>query len=83
MQAAVKDLDRHGIDPAQLKADLDATDPNAREIALTQTALHYGDIMGRDCLVRYQLKGKTLAVASIYRDVASLKEEAAMERGAS
>jgi NADPH-dependent 2,4-dienoyl-CoA reductase/sulfur reductase-like enzyme/nitrite reductase/ring-hydroxylating ferredoxin subunit len=42
-----------------------------------------GDIMGRDCVVRYRLKGRTLAVASIYRDVASLKEEAAMEQGAS
>jgi NADPH-dependent 2,4-dienoyl-CoA reductase/sulfur reductase-like enzyme/nitrite reductase/ring-hydroxylating ferredoxin subunit len=40
-----------------------------------------GDVAGRDCLVRFKLKGRTLAVASIYRDVASLQEEAAMERG--
>lgn len=40
-----------------------------------------GDVAGRDCLLRYKLKGRTLAVSSIYRDVASLQEEAAMERG--
>jgi len=39
-----------------------------------------GDIAGRDCLVRYKLGGRTLAAASIYRDVASLQEEAEMER---
>ena len=32
-----------------------------------------GDIAGKDCLVRYKLKGRTMAVASIYRDVASLR----------
>jgi apoptosis-inducing factor 3 len=41
-----------------------------------------GDIAGRDCLVRYRLGGRTLAAASIYRDVASLQEEVAMERQA-
>jgi NADPH-dependent 2,4-dienoyl-CoA reductase/sulfur reductase-like enzyme len=41
-----------------------------------------GDIAGRDCLVRYKLGGRTLAAASIYRDVASLQEEVAMERAA-
>ena len=39
-----------------------------------------GDIQGRDCLVRYVRGGKVLAVASIFRDVENLKEEAAMER---
>ena len=39
-----------------------------------------GDIAGKDCLLRYKLKGRTLAVASIYRDVASLQAEVAMER---
>jgi NADPH-dependent 2,4-dienoyl-CoA reductase/sulfur reductase-like enzyme/nitrite reductase/ring-hydroxylating ferredoxin subunit len=39
-----------------------------------------GDIMGKDCLVRYKLKGRTLAAASIYRDVASLQAEVAMEK---
>jgi apoptosis-inducing factor 3 len=39
-----------------------------------------GDIKSRDCLVRYRRNGKVLAVASIFRDVDSLKEEAAMER---
>jgi hypothetical protein len=38
-----------------------------------------GSIEGRDCLVRYRRNGKVLAVASIFRDVENLKEEAAME----
>ena len=38
-----------------------------------------GDIKGRDCVVRYVAKDKVLAVASIYRDVDSLKAEVAME----
>jgi len=41
-----------------------------------------GDIAGRDCLLRYRMKGKLLAVASIYRDLASLKAELAMEENA-
>ena len=39
-----------------------------------------GNIKARDCVVRYRRDGKLLAVASIYRDVDSLKEELAMER---
>jgi NADPH-dependent 2,4-dienoyl-CoA reductase/sulfur reductase-like enzyme/nitrite reductase/ring-hydroxylating ferredoxin subunit len=39
-----------------------------------------GDIRGRDCVVRFKQDGRTLAVASIYRDVASLQAELAMER---
>ena len=39
-----------------------------------------GDIAGKDCLVRYKAKGRTLAVASIYRDIASLQAEVVMER---
>jgi NADPH-dependent 2,4-dienoyl-CoA reductase/sulfur reductase-like enzyme len=39
-----------------------------------------GDIAGKDCLVRYKLGGRTLAVASIFRDVANLQAELAMER---
>ena len=42
-----------------------------------------GDMKARDCLVRYRRNGKVLAVASIYRDLDNLKEEWAMERGAS
>ncbi len=38
-----------------------------------------GDIKSRDCLLRYRRNGKVLAVASIYRDVASLEAEVAME----
>ena len=41
-----------------------------------------GDIAARDCLVRYKSEGRVLAVASIYRDVASLRAELAMERNA-
>jgi NADPH-dependent 2,4-dienoyl-CoA reductase/sulfur reductase-like enzyme len=42
-----------------------------------------GDIAAKDCLVRYKNKGRVLAVASIYRDVASLEAEVAMERAGS
>jgi len=38
-----------------------------------------GDISARDCLVRYRRGGKVLAVASIFRDLASLKAEAEWE----
>src|ERR1700694_5696908 len=41
-----------------------------------------GDIAARDCLVRYRRNGKVLAVASIYRDLESLKVEAEWEAGA-
>jgi apoptosis-inducing factor 3 len=41
-----------------------------------------GDVMARDCLLRYKRNGRALAVASIYRDVESLKAEVAMEREA-
>ena len=41
-----------------------------------------GDVMKRDCVVRYKSGGKVLAVASIYRDGDSLKAAAAMERRA-
>jgi NADPH-dependent 2,4-dienoyl-CoA reductase/sulfur reductase-like enzyme/nitrite reductase/ring-hydroxylating ferredoxin subunit len=41
-----------------------------------------GDVAGKDCVVRYKAKGKVLAVASIYRDLDSLKAEVAMERKA-
>ena len=38
-----------------------------------------GDIAGKDCLLQYKSRGRVLAVASIYRDVASLEAELAME----
>jgi len=41
-----------------------------------------GDVMARNCLLRYKRNGRVLAVASIYRDVESLKAEVAMEREA-
>jgi NADPH-dependent 2,4-dienoyl-CoA reductase/sulfur reductase-like enzyme len=39
-----------------------------------------GDIGARDCVLRYKRAGRVLAVASIYRDVDSLRAEVAMER---
>jgi NADPH-dependent 2,4-dienoyl-CoA reductase/sulfur reductase-like enzyme/nitrite reductase/ring-hydroxylating ferredoxin subunit len=39
-----------------------------------------GDIGAKDCMLRYRKKGRVLAVASIYRDLASLQAELAMER---
>jgi NADPH-dependent 2,4-dienoyl-CoA reductase/sulfur reductase-like enzyme len=39
-----------------------------------------GDIASRDCVVRYTRNGRVLAVASIYRDVDSLRAEVEMER---
>jgi hypothetical protein len=41
-----------------------------------------GDVMAKDCLLRYKRNGRVLAVASIYRDVESLEAELAMERDA-
>ncbi len=41
-----------------------------------------GDIGAKDCLLRYKRQGRVLAVASIFRDVASLQAELAMEREA-
>jgi len=41
-----------------------------------------GDIMAKDCLLRYKSGGRVLAVASIYRDLASLQAELAMEQQA-
>ncbi|MCZ8547979.1 FAD-dependent oxidoreductase [Mesorhizobium qingshengii] len=39
-----------------------------------------GDITAKDCLVRFKRKGRTLAAASIFRDVESLEAEVEMER---
>lgn len=39
-----------------------------------------GDLAARDCLLRYKEKGRTLAVASIFRDIENLRAEIAMER---
>ncbi|MEX2081672.1 MAG: FAD-dependent oxidoreductase, partial [Dehalococcoidia bacterium] len=39
-----------------------------------------GSVADRDCLVAFRKGGKTLAVASIFRDVESLQAELAMER---
>jgi len=41
-----------------------------------------GDIAARDCLLKYKSRGRLLAVASIYRDLASLQAELDMERQA-
>ncbi|MGA9431124.1 MAG: oxidoreductase C-terminal domain-containing protein, partial [Xanthobacteraceae bacterium] len=39
-----------------------------------------GDARARDCVARYRKGGKIRAVASIYRDIDSLRAEMAMER---
>jgi len=41
-----------------------------------------GDVAGKDCVVRFKQGGRVLAAASIYRDVANLEIEAAMEKAA-
>jgi NADPH-dependent 2,4-dienoyl-CoA reductase/sulfur reductase-like enzyme len=41
-----------------------------------------GDVTARDCLLRYRRGGRVLAVASIFRDLDSLKAELDMERQA-
>ncbi len=41
-----------------------------------------GDIAARDCLLKYKKGDRVLAVASIYRDLASLQAELAMEHNA-
>lgn len=38
-----------------------------------------GDITAKDCLLRFKREGRTLAVASIFRDVESLEAEVEME----
>ncbi|TIS56492.1 MAG: pyridine nucleotide-disulfide oxidoreductase [Mesorhizobium sp.] len=39
-----------------------------------------GDIIAKDCLLRFKREGSTLAVASIFRDIESLEAEVEMER---
>jgi NADPH-dependent 2,4-dienoyl-CoA reductase/sulfur reductase-like enzyme/nitrite reductase/ring-hydroxylating ferredoxin subunit len=39
-----------------------------------------GDVASRDCLLRFKRNGRVLAIASIFRDVDSLRAELAMER---
>ena len=39
-----------------------------------------GNIAARDCLLRFKRNGRTLAVASIFRDIESLMAEVAMEQ---
>jgi len=41
-----------------------------------------GDIKARDCLLHYKRNGRSLAVASIFRDIENLKEEVKMEQDA-
>ena len=38
-----------------------------------------GDIMGKDCVLRFKRNGRISAVASIFRDLESLEAEVAME----
>lgn len=39
-----------------------------------------GDVCAKNCLVRYRNRGRTFAVASINRDLESLRAELALER---
>jgi NADPH-dependent 2,4-dienoyl-CoA reductase/sulfur reductase-like enzyme/nitrite reductase/ring-hydroxylating ferredoxin subunit len=39
-----------------------------------------GDIRAKDCILRFKQKGRTFAVASIFRDLESLQAELAMEQ---
>jgi len=39
-----------------------------------------GEVDKKDCTARYKRAGRTLAVATIFRDVESLEAEAQMER---
>jgi len=39
-----------------------------------------GNVAAKDCLLKYKRQGRVLAVASIFRDLASLQAELAMER---
>ena len=39
-----------------------------------------GDIAARDCLLRFKRNGRVLAVASLFRDIDSLRAEVTMER---
>jgi NADPH-dependent 2,4-dienoyl-CoA reductase/sulfur reductase-like enzyme/nitrite reductase/ring-hydroxylating ferredoxin subunit len=41
-----------------------------------------GDVMSKNCLLRFKRDGRVIAVASIYRDLESLESEAMMERAA-
>jgi hypothetical protein len=41
-----------------------------------------GDVMSKDCLFRFKRHGRVAAVASIFRDLESLKTEVTMEREA-
>ena len=41
-----------------------------------------GDIAARDCVLKYKSNGRVVAVASVYRDLASLQAELDMERQA-
>jgi apoptosis-inducing factor 3 len=41
-----------------------------------------GDVMAKDCLLRFKRNGRVLAIASIFRDVESLQAEVTMERSA-
>ena len=38
-----------------------------------------GDVMSKDCLLRFRRNGRVLAVASIFRDLESLQAEVMME----
>jgi hypothetical protein len=67
---------------ASCTGDLEASarHSGSSETGETVPCFFSGNIESRDCLVRYRRNGKVLAVASIFRDVDNLKDEAAMEQ---
>ena len=83
-------LQRARFEAAHARRQYDAVDPTNRLVAgelerRWNEALQVvrgieGEIAARDCVVRYKRGGKTLAVASIYRDIDSLRAELEMER---
>jgi hypothetical protein len=70
----------------RLESNVTAIDAKARHVGYAEQWDEIsvdGDIAAKDCLLRYKSEGGVLAVASIYRDLASLQAELAMEQAVS
>jgi hypothetical protein len=67
----------------RLESNVTAIDAKARHVGHAEQWDEIsvdGDIAAKDCLLRYKSGGRVLAVASIYRDLASPRAELAMEQ---